>query len=333
MGSLLGAVASVLAEAGAPLTVAAITERVLAAGLWQTDGKTPAATVGAKLAVDVKDKREGSLFVRTDPSTFGLRAMGIAPAQTKVAGPGQLTYMEAAQSVLTGIADGNPMHYREITKRAIEAGMLAPNGLTPAATMYSQLLTDIERRAKRGEPPRFARLSPGVFGLASWTEPGLAADIAAHNAEVRKALHTKLMTMEPHEFETLVGLLLDRLGFVEVVVTKPAGDDGVDVFGTLVVGDVVRTRMAVQVKRWKANVQSPVVQNVRGSLGAHDQGLIVTTSDFSPGAREEAAKPDRVPVALMNGKELVALLLEHQIGVTLSRPELYELAELVYASD
>jgi restriction system protein len=36
-------------------------------------------------------------------------------------------------------------------------------------------------------------------------------------------------------------------------------------------------------------VQAPVVQQVRGSLGAHEQGLIITTSDFSTGARSEAA--------------------------------------------
>ena len=69
--------------------------------------------------------------------------------------------------------------------------------------------------------------------------------------------------------------------------------------GTLVVGDVIRTRMAVQVKRWKHNVQAPIVQQVRGSLGTHEQGLIITTSDFSAGAREEAARPDAVPVGLM----------------------------------
>jgi restriction system protein len=57
--------------------------------------------------------------------------------------------------------------------------------------------------------------------------------------------------------------------------------------------------MAVQVKRWQHNVQAPTVQQLRGALGVHEQGLIVTTSDFSAGARAEAAKPDRTPVALM----------------------------------
>ncbi len=67
-------------------------------------------------------------------------------------------------------------------------------------------------------------------------------------------------------------------------------------------GDVIRTRMAVQVKRWKANIHAPTVQQVRGSLGTHEQGLIISTGDFSSGAREEAQRANAVPVALMNGK-------------------------------
>ncbi len=83
--------------------------------------------------------------------------------------------------------------------------------------------------------------------------------------------------------------------------------------------------MAVQVKRWRTNVQAPTVQQVRGSLGTHDQGLIITTSDFSPGARTEAERPNAVPVALMSGEQLVGLLVEHDIGV---RRAPYDLLEL-----
>ena len=79
-------------------------------------------------------------------------------------------------------------------------------------------------------------------------------------------------------------------------------------------GEVIRTRMAVLVKKWKRNVQVPVFQQVRGSLAAHEQGLIITTSDFSKGAREEADRKDTTPVALMNGERLVALLVENGVG-------------------
>ena len=99
--------------------------------------------------------------------------------------------------------------------------------------------------------------------------------------------------------------------------------------GTLVVGDVIRTQMAVQAKCWKKghNIQAPVVQQVRGSLGTHEQGLIITTSDYGKGAQAEAARPNAVPVALMNGEQLVALLIENDIGISRISQDLLDLDE------
>jgi restriction system protein len=146
---------------------------------------------------------------------------------------------------------------------------------------------------------------------------------------VRQALHKHLLSITPSDFEELIARLLAEIGFEDIEVTKRTNDGGIDVRGTLVVGDVIRTRMAVQVKKWrpKNRVQAPVVQQVRGSLGAHEQGLIITTSDFSQGARKEAARSDAVPVALMNGEQLVALMVEHNIGVTRRSHYLIELGE------
>ena len=85
------------------------------------------------------------------------------------------------------------------------------------------------------------------------------------------------------------------MGFEEIEVTSRARDGGIDVRGISLVRDVIRARMAVQVKRWKRNVQAPVVQQVRGSLGVHERGLIIMTSNFSKGVREEADRKDATP--------------------------------------
>lgn len=64
----------VLREAGEPLHVEEITRRILATGIWCTNGKTPSATVNARIAVDIKSHGDASRFVRTRPATYALRS-------------------------------------------------------------------------------------------------------------------------------------------------------------------------------------------------------------------------------------------------------------------
>ena len=58
-----------------------------------------------------------------------------------------------------------------------------------------------------------------------------------------------------------------------------------------------------------------------------DVDLKVLTSDFGKGARNEAAKTDKTPIALMNGKQLVLLLMEHGIGIHRLTPSIFEIKE------
>ncbi|MHB0980668.1 MAG: HTH domain-containing protein [Thermoleophilia bacterium] len=335
--TVLDAAYQVLVEAGEPLHHAEITKRILDAGLWTSEAATPDATIHSGLAMDVKRKRLASRFCRTDKGVFGLNPHveplasaaigGGGRAHPVSVGPATLSFTDAAERVLELDGMRRPIHYREITQRALGSGLLATQGLTPEATMYSVLMGEIERKTRRGEVPRFHRRSRGLFGLTQWETDGLTRQIEEHNRTVRREFQKLLAQMPPTQFEQLIGQLLGTIGFENVVVTSRSGDGGVDVRGTLVVGEVVRTKMAVQVKRWKHNVQAPVVQQVRGSLGAHEQGLIITTSDYSSGARTEAERPDATPVGLMNGEQLIGLLVENGIGVLRTAHELIELVE------
>lgn len=340
----LQAAYQVLAEAGEPLHSNTIAQRMIAQGLWTTRGKTPGATVDAQIAVDIKANGAAARFRRIGRSTFTINRNGeipsvvSTPTETPASRdpgtptPGHdrvspLSFTDAAEQVLRRFGNRQPMHYQAITRHALDLGLIETEGQTPAASMYAVILTEIDRALKRGEQPRFTKHGRGMVGLAAWEPVGLPAEIEQHNRRVRQTLHNRLHTTAPSDFESLIGQLLTRIGFENVTVTATSGDGGIDVRGTLVVGDVIRTRMAVQVKRWRRNVQAPVVQQVRGSLGAHEQGLIITTSDFSKGARDEAARPDATPVALMNGEQLVTLLIEHDIGIRRASYDLIELGE------
>lgn len=238
-----------------------------------------------------------------------------------------LSFTDAAEAMLEQFGNKKPMHYRAITEKALELRLVSTKGLTPEATLYAQVLTDTKRRARRGEPPRFVMHGKGMIGLAEWVPGGLLSQIEQFNEGVRKKLLAQLMAMDPQEFQKLIVDLLDKLGFEDVTMMPFSGDGGIDVRATLMMGDVVITRMAVQVKRWKHNVQAPDVQRVRGSLGVHEQGLVITTSDFSKGARKEAEQPNKTPVALMNGKQLVGLLADKHMGVHETGNRLIELGE------
>jgi restriction system protein len=333
--SALDAAVQVLEQVGKPLHYGEITKQILKSGLWSTTGKTPEATVNAQLAVDIKKNGKASRFARYGRGVFGLNAQrasaGAASTSCRseepalyIARAGTCSFTDAAERILNG-AGGQPMHYRDITRQALDHKLLNTQGRTPEATMYAQVLTETRRRKLRGEQPRFMMLGKGMVALSRWEAQGVAYQVEQSNRKARAELLKRIKAMPPADFEELVGELLAAIGFDEVEVTSRSKDGGIDVRGTLVVGDVIRTRLAVQVKRWKNNVQAPVIQQVRGSLGAHEQGLVITTSDFSQGARKEAERRDTTPVALMTGEQLVALLVESEIGVKRTPLNLVEL--------
>ena len=129
---------------------------------------------------------------------------------------------------------------------------------------------------------------------------------------------------------------MEAMDFVDTVTTPSSGDGGIDVRGTWRVADGIEIRMAIQAKRWKSNVQAPVVQAVRGALTGSERGMIITTSDFSKGARDEAADPQKAStISLINGEQLVKLLVQNGIGVKTDSIEILEIdpESSVFASE
>lgn len=90
--------------------------------------------------------------------------------------------------VLEQFGAKKPMHYRELTKKAQEQGWLASDGLTPEATMYAQILTEIKRFRKRGEVPRFVQCGKGMVALTAWDKVGVDFQINQHHNDVRRKL-------------------------------------------------------------------------------------------------------------------------------------------------
>ena len=74
--SVRDAVIQILREAGRPRHAREMAKGILDKRLWQTAGKTPAATVSARLYADIRQNGEKSPFVVVRPLTFGLGELG-----------------------------------------------------------------------------------------------------------------------------------------------------------------------------------------------------------------------------------------------------------------
>ena len=339
--SLLDAAYEVLKKSGSPMSPADIVRLVLESGMWTTKGKTPEQTLGARLYVDIKKLGTKSRFVNVGNGRFALSGVKAkeSPAQAPLTGfktkseamsDKTYSFTDCAEKALKAQGSHKPMHYLDITQTALSKGWLKTSGQTPEATMYAQIIQEIQRLRKRGEVPRFVQCGKGLVALTVWDKAGVDFQVQQHHEDVRKKLKVKLMALKPEEFEELISRLFREIGFREVSRTRLSGDGGIDVRGTMVTGGVISTELAIQAKRWKRNVQAPIVQQVRGSLGAHEQGCIVTTSDFSAGAREEARKMDKAPIALIDGKELINLMLEYEVGVRRKEVPLFEVQESLF---
>lgn len=73
LSAVLKAAEKVLRDAGQPLHPDEIAKRALRAGLWKSSGRTPGATIGARVYQDIQKHGERSPFVKVHRGVFGLR--------------------------------------------------------------------------------------------------------------------------------------------------------------------------------------------------------------------------------------------------------------------
>ncbi|HMQ11629.1 MAG TPA: restriction endonuclease [Oligoflexia bacterium] len=152
--------------------------------------------------------------------------------------------------------------------------------------------------------------------------------------QIRNQLETdlleKIQTGTYTFFEQLVVDLLIQLGYggskrdAGSAIGK-SGDNGID-------GIIKEDRLGLdviylQAKKWKNTVGRPDVQAFAGSLEGFraKKGVFITTSDFSKDAIEYVTRIDK-KIVLINGEELVRLMIDNNLGVnTVSKYEIKEI--------
>ncbi len=123
----------------------------------------------------------------------------------------------------------------------------------------------------------------------------------------------QVLELDDKEFEILVGHLLTALGFEGSEVTGKTGDGGVDATGELNVANLAKVKLFVQAKRYKlgAKVSANTVRQLRQAIPFGGQGAFMTTADYQAAAADMALEAGFPRIGLINGRQLVDLLIEH----------------------
>ncbi len=135
----------------------------------------------------------------------------------------------------------------------------------------------------------------------------------------RAELKQKLIEMNPYKFELFCRGLLKKMGIAiddEKGIQK-SNDGGIDGYGYSINANYRTERVALQCKRYNEGpVSSRCINEFRGAISRHsaEYGIFITTSTFTKSATE-SAKIGKEPVTLINGDQLIDLIIKLEYKV------------------
>jgi restriction system protein len=193
-----------------------------------------------------------------------------------------------------------------------------------------------EFRRPKPAQPGLPTLSTGVLEEATPEETMEATSLLLRNS-LGQDLLAKIKTCSPKFFERLVVELLVKMGYGGSIADAgttigQSGDGGLD--GIIKEDKLGLDVVYIQAKRWEGNVGRPTVQAFAGSLeGAKARkGVMITTSAYSADALSYVKNIEK-RIVLVDGAQLVDLMMAHHVAVDTSKTYLVQKMDLDYFED
>ena len=190
----------------------------------------------------------------------------------------------------------------------------------PVAIDIKFLLQFPEFREFRSSSQRENAPPPGGGEEQETPQEALESTYQRLRDTLAQDLLERVRAAPPRFFEKLVLDLLVAMGYGGSrkdagQAVGQSGDGGID--GIIKEDKLGLDVVYVQAKRWEGTVGRPTVQAFAGSLEGQRarKGVLITTSQFSPEAREYVGKIEK-KIVLIPGEELARLMIDHGIGVT-----------------
>jgi restriction system protein len=183
---------------------------------------------------------------------------------------------------------------------------------------------EFEAFRERSKPVQAGHAAIGKTTVATTPEETLQEAFDELRGSLINEIHEALLRASPAFFERAVIDLLRATGYGGTIEDSGTllggpGDGGVD--GAIKEDKLGLDPVCVQAKKWAADrtVGDAEIRNFIGALQLHRarKGVFFTTSDFSKAAKASAARSDS-RVVLINGIELATLMVEHNVGVSVT---------------
>jgi restriction system protein len=229
-----------------------------------------------------------------------------------------LLEIRAGDYVITPASDTEWLYYGEV---GTDPSYVYADGSDGCPYRHRRRITWSEQRLKRSDFSvpfqNTIRSSLTVFAISQreefLTAIGRSPPHPPHQYDPYRVVLEQVLELDDKEFEILVGHLLTALGFEGSEVTGKTADGGVDAIGELNVANLAKVKVFVQVKRYKlgSKVNAGTVKQLRQAIPFGGQGAFITTADFQKAATDVALEPGFPRIGLINGRQLVDLLVEH----------------------
>ena len=212
-----------------------------------------------------------------------------------------------------GLIESPQRGFHGITKRGIKVLKDNPKAID------AKFLTRFAEFASFVNPKKSGRMPDAYPTDEKTPREHLEYGYQSLQKELADELLKKVMDCPPDFFERLVVDLLLKIGYggshreAGQAIGK-SGDGGID--GTIKEDRLGLDVVYIQAKRWRHTVRQNVLKNFVGALQSQHaaKGVFVTTSTFDKGARDYVRNiPNKV--VLVDGSELVDLMIEHDVGV------------------
>ncbi|MEC4183308.1 restriction endonuclease [Adlercreutzia sp. R21] len=150
--------------------------------------------------------------------------------------------------------------------------------------------------------------------------------ISSLNDSLASELLSMILDHDPYVFEEIVVKLLEVMGYGVGEVTSKSNDGGID--GIITADPLGFEAIYTQAKRYNPSnkVGAPEIQGFIGALRNANKGVFITTSSFQPAAIEVANSCLYAKIKLIDGEELINLMIKYNVGVTVE--DTYEIKRI-----